>query len=190
MAKKGIALLFTLLIIIISTIVLPSCKSCKKNTEAKEGPKDTTAIQSGPHVQSINLPHADSALAPVLGKIMDGVFEASRKKDYTTLASYLIYRGPDMQRMGYSTFNAKNTYERNVVRITADVFNKWNGRSETKDYARIFSLPQPDGRNMVVLEVIFVSREGVDQKFFGFLPLTKDKDDYKIADITSSLGVQ
>ena len=116
---------------------------------------------------------------------MDDVFDASQKKDYARLASYLIYRGPDMKRFGYSVFNTKNAYEKAVVKITAEVFNKWNSNSETKDYARIFSLQQPDGRTMDVLEVIFVSKNGVDRRFFGFLPLTKD--DYKIVDVTSNL---
>jgi len=183
--KKGIGLLSAAMIILIVSAGFSSCKSCKKGNDTKEVTADSTATAT-PHVASaINLPHADSSLAPILAKIMDDVFDASQKKDYARLASYLIYRGPDMKRFGYSVFNTKNAYEKAVVKITAEVFNKWNSNSETKDYARIFSLQQPDGRTMDVLEVIFVSKNGVDRRFFGFLPLTKD--DYKIVDVTSNL---
>ncbi len=188
MMKKGTGILLAAIITLISSMGVSSCKSCKKSDEAKEVHIDTTATGSSPHIQPINLPHADSALAPVLTKIMDEVFDASKKKDYGKLASYMVYRGPDMKRFGYSVFNTKDPYERSVVRITAEVFNKWNSNCETKDYARIFSLQQADGRDMTVLEVIFVSRHGVYRRFFGFLPL--EKDEYKIVDVTSNLGVQ
>ena len=189
MIKKGGVLSIAAIIILIGSIGFSSCKSCKKTDDAKEVHTDSSAAAVAPStINSINLPHADSSLAPVLAKVMDEVFDASKKKDYTRLASYLIYRGPDMKRFGYSVFNVKNGYERNVVRITADVFNKWNSNCETKDYSRIFSLQQQAGRDMVVLEVIFVSRSGVEQKFFGFLPL--QTDDYKIVDVTSNLGTQ
>ena len=181
--KKGIGLLAVAIITLTGSIGFSSCKTDKKTTEAVVTTDSTAAT---PHVPSaINLPHADSSLAPVFAKIMDDVFDASKKKDYTKLASYLIYRGPDMKRFGYSVFNPKNAYERNVVRITAEVFNKWNSTAETKDYARIFTLQQPDGRDMDVLEVIFVSKNGVNRRFFGFLPLSKD--DYKIVYVTSNL---
>jgi hypothetical protein len=186
MMRKGTCFLALTTVILIGTLVFSSCKSCKKDGEAKAVAIDSASVPAVPHVQNaINLPHADSSLAPVFAKVMDDVFEASRKKDYAKLASYLIYRGPDMKRFGYDVFNPKNAYERNVVRITAEVFNKWNSNRETKDYARIFSLQQPDGRDMDVLEVIFVSKKGVDRRFFGFLPLKKD--DYKIVDVTSNL---
>jgi protein gp37 len=186
MMKKGIGLLVAAGVVFIASAGFSSCKSCNKGGDTKEVHADSASIPVVPHVQNaINLPHADSSLAPVFAKIMDDVFDASRKKDYVKLASYLVYRGPDMKRFGYSVFNTKNAYERTVVKITAEVFNKWNSDCETKDYARIFTLQQPDGRNMDVLEVIFVSRKGVDRKFFGFLPLTKD--DYKIVDVTSNL---
>jgi len=185
MIKKGIGFLAVVFIILSATGSFSSCKSCKKGSETKEEHTDSVAVPA-PHVQNpITLPHADSALAPVLAKVMDDVFDASKKKDYARLASYLIYRGPDMKRFGYSVFNVKNAYELTVVKITGEVFNKWSSNCETKDYARIFSLQQPDGRDMTVLEVIFVSKKGVDRRFFGFLPLTKD--DYKIVDVTSNL---
>jgi hypothetical protein len=186
MVKKEISASIVLLVMLAVVVSFSSCKSCNKGNEGKTNTSDSTSVPAAPHVQSaITLPHADSSLAPVFAKVMDDVFDASRKKDYVKLASYLIYRGPDMKRFGYDVFNPKNAYERNVVKITAEVFNKWNSNCETKDYARIFSLQQPDGREMDVLEVIFVSKKGVDRRFFGFLPLKKD--DYKIVDVTSNL---
>jgi len=185
MMKKGTGFWILLIIALVITS-FSSCKSCNKGSDTKTTTADSTTAPVVPHVQnSINLPHADSSLAPVFAKVMDDVFEASRKKDYAKLASYLIYRGPDMKRFGYDVFSTRNAYERNVVRITGEVFNKWNSNCETKDYARIFTLQQPDGRDMDVLEVIFVSKKGVDRRFFGFLPLKKDE--YKIVDVTSNL---
>ena len=188
MMKKGIALVGFAVFILITSLGFSSCKSCNKADNGQGTHVDSTAVTTTtPPVNAINLPHADSSLAPVLAKVMDDVFEASKKKDYNKLASYLIYRGPDMQRFGYSVFNAKNAYERNVVRITGEVFNKWATGCETIDYARIFSLAQQDGREMVVMEVILVSKKGVNRKFFGFLPPTPGA--YKIVDVTSNLQV-
>ena len=173
-------------IVLISSLALPSCKS-KSNKEAVVSTADTTKpfVAAPSPLGGANLPHADSSLAPVLAKVMDDAFAASKAKDYAKLASYLVYRGPDMKRFGYDVFNTKNAYERGVVRVTADVFNKWNSQCETKDYSRIFSLAQADGREMVVLEVIFASPRSVDRRFFGFLPF--NKTDYKIVDVTSNL---
>jgi hypothetical protein len=81
-------------------------------------------------------------------------------------------------------FNPKNNYDRNVLRLTSEVFNKWNTDIDSKDYSRVFEMPLPDGRNMPVMEVIFVSKKSVDRKFFGFLQI---KEEWKIADVTSSL---
>jgi hypothetical protein len=168
-------------------LAFSSCKSCNKTDTAVH--TDSTSVPIAPQaLNNINLPHADSSLAPVIAKVLDAVFDASRQKDYNKLASYLVYRGPDMKRLGYTTFNPKNAYERNVVRITGEVFNKWTSGCETIDYSRIFDLAQGDGRDMTVMEVIFVSKKGVNRKFFGFLPL--QKDDYKIVDITSNLQGQ
>lgn len=187
--KKRAGLAVAAVIGIIISAGFSSCKSCNKGSDAANIHADSSAGPVAPHVQNtINLPHADSSLAPILSKVLDDAFEASRKKDYAKLASLLVYRGPDMNRFGYSVFNVKNNYERNVVRITAEVFNKWNSSCETKDYARIFALQQPDGRDMNVMEVIFVSRKGVDQRFFGFLPL--DKGEYKIVDVNSNITGQ
>ncbi len=170
-----------------SLVAVSSCKSCNKSADVKTSAPDTAASASIINSNTLNAPHADTSLAPVLSKILDEVFEASKNKDYNKLAGYIAYRGPDMKRMGNSVFNAKNPYERSVVRITAEVFNKWNSNIESRDYARVFALAQPnDSRNILVLEVIFVSRQAVNRKFFGFLPLTAP-DDYKLVDITSSL---
>ena len=158
-----------------------SCKSCKKETPVTT--VDTTVSSTAP-VNSINLPHADTTVIPILSKILDEAFEASAKKDYNKLASLIVYRGPDSTRYGYDVFNAKNNYERKSLSITADVFTKWNSGVDTRDYARVFALNQPDGRTLPVLEVIFVSKKTVDRKFFGFLEINGE---YKIADVTSFL---
>jgi hypothetical protein len=186
MMTKGAGYTGAILIALLFTGGFYSCKSCNKADTSQTAHVDSAAVPVVPQAANpINLPHADSSLAPVLAKIMDDVFDASKKKDYNKLATYLIYRGPDMKRFGYTVFNPKDAYERNVVRITGEVFNKWSNSSETRDYARVFELAQQDGRNMNVLEVIFVGKKGVNRKFFGFLPLTKD--DYKIVDVTSNL---
>jgi len=176
--------------VIIALFVLgfSSCKSCNKSDSVQTAHVDSVSAPVTPQAAvPANLPHADSSLAPVLAKIMDDAFDASKKKDYNRLASHLVYRGPDMKRLGYDAFNPKNAYERNVVRITGEVFSKWSKDCETVDYARIFALAQPDGREMPVLEVIFVSKKGVNRKFFGFLPI--NNEDFKIVDVTSTLQV-
>ena len=186
MMKKRIGFFAIVSIVLFVSIGFSSCKSCNKADNTQATHTDTASAAVAPQaVNAINLPHADSALAPVLAKLMDNVFDASKKKDYNKLATYLIYRGPDLKRFGYDVFNPKSAYERNVVRITGEVFNKWCSGCETIDYSRIFSLAQPGGADMTVLEVIFVSKKGVNRKFFGFMPL--HKDDYKIVDVTSNL---
>jgi hypothetical protein len=161
-----------------------SCKSCKKNNEAKTIVSDTSTVAPPRPLNTINLPHADTSLIPVLSHILDQVFDASAKKDYNQMAALVVYRGPDEKRFGNDVFNARNAYEKNVIRITADVFNKWNKDIDNRDYARVFEMDQPDGRKMEVMEVIFVSKKKIDRKFFGFLMI---KDQYKLADITSYL---
>jgi len=180
MIKKVFAI--AVLGISISLILMnTSCKSCKK--EEKLPQVDTTATSSAP-VNSINLPHADTAVIPVLAKVLDEAFDACSKKDYAKLGSLIVYRGPDTKRYGYDVFNAKNNYDKKSLSITAEVFNKWNRDVESRDYARVFALDQPDGRTLPVLEVIFISKKSVDRKFFGFLEI---EGSYKIADVTSNL---
>jgi hypothetical protein len=70
------------------------------------------------------------------------------------------------------------------LRITGEVFNKWNKDIDSREYARVFEMDQPDGRTMPVMEVIFVSKRNIDRKFFGFLQV---KDEWRIADVTSYL---
>lgn len=185
--KKRIAFLAICAVVSISIVGFSSCKSCNKSGADQAKTADSSAIVTPSQpINSINLPHADSSLAPVLSKLMDTVFDVCHKKDYVKLASYLAYRGPDMKRMGTGVFTTKNVYEKNVVRITGEVFNKWSSNAETKDYGRVFALPQPqDSRPITVLEVIFVSRKGVDRKFFGFVQL--DGTNFKIVDVTSNL---
>jgi len=189
--RKRILCGVSITVIVLTFVVqLTSCKSCNKTDSAQSVPVDTASTSKVPQglTNTMNLPHADSSLAPILTKAMDNIFDASKGKDYNKLASYIVYRGPDMKRFGYDVFNAKNAYEKAVVKITADVFNKWNTSCETREYARIFSLPQPDGRDMTVMEVLFISKRGVSREFFGFLP-TKDGD-FKLVDVTSNLSVQ
>lgn len=161
--------------------VFSSCKGCKK--DAAVATVDTTATVSAP-VDMITTPHGDSSLIPVFAKLLDDAFAASKSKDYAKLASLMIYRGPEPTRHGQDIFSLKNSYEKGIVKVTADVFNKWTAQAETREYPRVFTMPQPDGRNMDVLEVIFIGPKKVDRKFFGFLPINGE---YKIADVTSHL---
>jgi hypothetical protein len=160
-----------------------SCKSCKKSEPVPTVSTVDTVPAIAPQ-NTINLPHADTSLIPILSKVVDQAFDASAKKDYRQFASLVIYRGPDSLKLGYDLFNAKNSFDKNVLRITADVFNKWNADVDSRNYGRVFEMGQPDGRSMPVLEVIFVSRKNLDRKFFGFLQI---KDEWKIADVTSYL---
>jgi hypothetical protein len=187
--KKRFSILGIVAFVLISSIALQSCKGSNKKDDAQVTQTDSThAFVAPPSVLGgPNLPHGDSTLVPILSKVLDEVLDASKNKDYTKLASYLVYRGPDTKRFGYDVFNAKNAYDRNVVRITGEVFNKWNKDVESKDYARIFSMQQPDGRAMNVMEVIFVSKKGVNRKFFGFIDF--GQGNYKIVDVTSDLGI-
>ena len=130
------------------------------------------------------MPHADTSLIPILSAVLDDAFAASDKKDYAHLASLIIYRGPDVKKMGYEVFDARNPYDKTVVRVTADVFSKWNKDVTAPEYGRVFALDQPDGRTLPVLEVIFPSPKQFDRKFFGFLQVG---DEWKIADVTSNL---
>jgi len=95
----------------------------------------------------------------------------------------LVYRGPDETRAG-SVYNAANNYEKKVLTITADVFNKWNKNTTSREYARIFSYTQPDGSALPVLEVFFVSPKTIDRKFFLF---TEIGGEFKVAEISSSI---
>ena len=120
-----------------------SCKWFKK--EEKTVVADTTSSTSAT-ATNIQLPHADTSVIPLLSNILDEAFAASQAKDYAKLGSLIVYRGSDVNRYGYDVFNTKNSAERKVVSITAEVFNKWNAGVESRDYARVFSLSQPDGR--------------------------------------------
>ncbi|MBK7147812.1 MAG: hypothetical protein IPH78_03080 [Bacteroidetes bacterium] len=163
----------------------------KKNHTATEVPLTDSAalnLPTGnggvPMLDLSNLPKADSVLIPILSKTLDEAFAASEKKDYAALASMIIYRGPDSLRMGYDVFNYKSNYEKSIVRITGETFNAWNKDVQTREYARAFEMPIPDGRSMPVLEVIFISRKSVNRKFFAFLEVNGQ---FRISDVTSYL---
>ncbi len=168
-------------ILLCAVYVLPSCNS--KKTESTVAKTDTTATSTTP-VNTINLPHADTSLIPILAKVIDDALDASAKKDYNRLGSLIIYIGPDMNRLARDVYRPKNPYEKNVMRITGDVFNKWNRDIESKDYTRVFEMDQPNGVKMPVLEVLFVSKKSVDRKFFGFL---NTANGYKILDVTTHI---
>jgi hypothetical protein len=163
--------------------VFSSCKSCHKGSESGQVKTDSTAATTAP-ANTINLPHADTSLIPVFSKILDSAFAASAKKDYKTLGTFIVYMGPDSSRFGADVYNTKKNYELNVVRITADVFNRWNSGIDSRDYSRVFEYKQPGAMDMQVMEVLFVSRKKIDRKFFGFMQI---RGSYKIADITSAL---
>ena len=180
--KNKLIFIAGILFLFVMTVHLSSCKSCKKEESAQAISTDTTS--SVPIHNSINLPHADTSLIPFLTQVLDEAFDASAKKDYSKLSSLIVYRGPDSLRFGYDVFNAKNKYDKNLVRITADVFNKWNKDVVAREYGRVFEMGQPDGRSMPVMEVIFASPKNMDRKFFGFLQIGEE---WKIADVTSYL---
>ncbi|MES2619650.1 MAG: hypothetical protein V4615_02280 [Bacteroidota bacterium] len=181
--KNKFILVTTGLLLCFAVVHFSSCKSCKKEEPAAVVTADTTTSSFRPP-NTIDLPHADTSLIPFLTIVLDAAFDASAKKDYTALASLVIYRGPDSLKFGYDVFNVKNKYDKALVRITADVFNKWNKDLQSREYARVFEMGQPDGRSMPVMEVIFVYPKSMDRKFFGFLLINEE---WKIADVTSYL---
>ncbi|HWB62492.1 MAG TPA: hypothetical protein VG603_03205, partial [Chitinophagales bacterium] len=117
--KKIILVVVALLLVLVA--VFFSYKSYHKVKAPDTQTTDTSSQTSKPPVNTINLPHADSSLIPILGKVLDDAFDASAKNDYKKLGSLIIYRGPDVKRLGIDVFNAKNNYERNVVRLTSEV---------------------------------------------------------------------
>lgn len=168
-----------------------SCKQCKKEKPVETVVADSTSVANTPINSSgvpmldlSSLPKADSVLIPLLAEVLDEAFVASAKKDYATLAPLIVYRGDNPQRTGYDVFNIKNNYEKNVVRITGETLAKWNTGIESRDYARAFEMPIPDGRSMPVLEVIFIGKKSINRKFFAFLEINGK---YRISDITSYL---
>ena len=173
---------YAFVLIALLPVAISSCKSCNKSNTPDITKSDTTTTSTPAH--SINLPHADTSLIPVFSKILDEAFDASAKKDYDKLATYIVYRGINQARFGNDVFNTKHNDEKAVVKITSEVFNKWNAGIDTRDYPRVFDYSQPNTKPMMVLEVIFVSKKKIERKFFGFI---KINDDYKIADVTSGM---
>lgn len=171
-------------LLLLTTIQFSSCKSCKKDTPAETVKTDTVSTAPIIPTNTVNLPHADTTLIPVLAKVLDDAFAASAKKNYDLLGTMIVYRGPNEAKMGRGVFDATNKYDKAVVRITADVFNKWNKDVPAPEYGRVFSLSLPDGSSTPVLEVIFSSPKLFDRKFFVFLQM---EDGWKIADISSNM---
>ena len=172
------AILFIVIGLVVSAVFLfSSCKSCNKKAIDVVPVADTTSA----FINTPSAPHADTSIIPLLTRVLDDAFAASAKKDYAAFASYIVYRGPDSTRHGYDVFKMNNTYEKNIVKITADVFSKWSS-GKTRSDVQVFEMQQPDGRSMVVLEVVFTSQKFIDRKFFGFLAIGNE---LKIADVTS-----
>lgn len=142
---------------------------------------DTTGMSK---VDVITAPHADTSLIPILSKVLEEAFAYSQAKEYDKLAAMLVYRGADQQRYGYDVFNVRDKSEKETVRITAEVFAKWNTGLSSVEYPRVFDLDLPDGRKMTVLEVIFISEKNINRKFFAFVEIDGQ---YKIGDVTSYL---
>lgn len=175
---------FAFVVIGLISLLLFSCKSNEKEEPVAVTSSDTTSAFQMQPSNTLTLPHADSAVIPLLTQVLDEAFVASKAKDYNKLATLIVYRGPDEKRMGNDVYNSKNNFDKSLMKITADVFNKWNKDVTGLEYARAFELDQPDGRKMTVLEVIFVAPKSIDRKFFGFLQLNNE---WKIADVTSYL---
>lgn len=176
--------IITLGITVVAISLFPSCKQCKKDKTNGTTTSDTTSLLNNPNIKTIDAPHGDTTLIPVLSGILQQAFEAAQQKDYDKLGSLLVYRGADDKRHGSDIFNTKNAYEKSVVKITGEVLDKWTAGSESVEFARVFELPQPDGRTLQVIEVIIVFPKKIERKFFGFLQIGND---YKIADVTSYL---
>lgn len=163
---------------------LQSCKGCnKEKTDAVVADTTTVANNTVPGFGTVTAPRGDTALIPILAKILDDAFAASQKKDYAALASFIVYRGPDSMRYGMDVFTYKTPYEKAIMKTTGDVLNKWNKDVESVDYTRVFEVPGEAGP-VPVMEVLFISRKQINRKFFVFVPIGQE---YKIAEITSML---
>lgn len=183
--KRRTGIIWGVVILIGLLLSAPSCKQCNKEKEGNVSTNaDSTSTTNLLPSNTLSAAHADTSFIPILSKVLDQAFEASRNKDYATLASLIVYRGTDSHRHGTDVFSQKNSYEKGIIRITGDVFSKWTTGTTSIDYSRVFEMPQPDGRSLVVLEVIFVHPKNIDRKFFGFLLINNE---YKIADATSWL---
>lgn len=167
-----------LIVAIVLYASLSSCKSCNKKQDTQAVATDTTTTNYTP----ITAPKADTSLIPILSAVLDEALVHAAAKDYEKLGKLIVYRGPQMERFGTDVFNAKNKFEKNTVRITAEVLNKWAAGNESREYPRAFELPMPDGSKMPVLEVIFIADKKINRKFFGFLQFDGQ---YKIAEISS-----
>jgi hypothetical protein len=177
--SKAIALIIAV-IVVASLVGNSSCKSCNKDKEVVK-PVDTVATTTP--VKVVDLARADSALMPLVKEVLEKAFDASKRKDYATLGSLIIYRGDDTLRYGVDVHNVKNADEKRIVQITADVFNKWTNNTTTIDYSRFMQQPLFTGDTMLVLEVYFMRQKGFDRKFFGFID--QGGGDYKILDVAS-----
>lgn len=134
--------------------VFSGCKGCKK--DAPVAAVDTTTAAAP--VDMITTPHGDTSLIPLFIQILDDAFAASAKKDYVALGKLMVYRGgASMERFGNDVFNANDPYEKAIVKSTAEVLHKWNSAATSKEYPRVFSMQQGDGRELQVLEVAFIS---------------------------------
>lgn len=178
--KPGIVFLVVLLGA--CTVYFTGCKGCKKEEETTTtATTDTTAN----NLNNVALPpRGDTTLIPILTQVLDSAFNFSAKKNYAGLASLMVYRGAEQNRAGTDVYTLKTKDDKEVVKITAEVFNKWNGSAEGREYIRIFEVPTMNGVGMVMLEVIFVGKADFNRKFFGFL---KVNGNYRIAEIISSL---
>lgn len=174
---------FISVFIVFGALTQQSCKSCNKKPVETISPIDTTSPIEP--IQSINLPHADTSFIPILGSVLDEVFDASEKKDFAKLGEYIVYRGPDSLKAGYGVFDTRNAFDKKVVKITSEVFNKWNKDLVSREYSRVFEINAGNGISLPVMEVIFVNKKTINRKFFIFQ--STDGVDWKIAETTSYL---
>lgn len=175
---------WALLLLVVAAIAgIESCKSCNKKDDNTVKPADTAQANLS-NSGTLTLPHADTTLIPLLASVIDEAFDASSKKDYKRFANCIIYRGPDSLRYFTDVFTYNTPYEKQLVKITSDAFNKWSKDVESRDYNRIYDVPLPDGSSMPFLEVIFIGPKNTHRKFFGFLPVGQE---FKIAEVTSTL---
>ena len=88
MKKRAVFFIVALAFISILAGTLSGCKSCKKSDAGQASHSDTTAASTNTApLNSINLPHADTSLIPILSKQLDAIFAASTAKDYNKMAN-------------------------------------------------------------------------------------------------------
>ena len=103
------------------------------------------------------------------------LIEACVSGDYTSAASFIMYRGKDESRMGYDSFNYENANEANTVEVTCEVIVTWLGSSKSYEFIS-FQEEETEFGLQYVVEVLFTKEKiGIERHFFSLMDTPKGK---------------